>query len=175
MPYVDFQSFFSVLTQISPADDTFGWNIFVANQPVGQVNAGCEKKRVLERTFWGSSRELFCKFELYSEVSAGIRCALCATGITLVLATRRAIRSRHTWPFYYPCNIEHVFFVGHDPNAFWWVALQLRKFAHQATHIWWSRLWLGYQNFQILCILQGERTIWTEEEEFLQLLKQNGM
>ena len=34
MPYDDFQSFLSVFTQISPAVDTFGWKIFVANQPV---------------------------------------------------------------------------------------------------------------------------------------------
>jgi hypothetical protein len=34
MPYEGFQSFFNVLTQISPEPETFGWNIFVANQPV---------------------------------------------------------------------------------------------------------------------------------------------
>lgn len=33
MPYVDFQSFFSVLTQISPDEDTLGWKILVAIQP----------------------------------------------------------------------------------------------------------------------------------------------
>jgi len=33
MPYVDFQSFLSVFTQISPELETLGWNIFVANQP----------------------------------------------------------------------------------------------------------------------------------------------
>lgn len=33
IPYVDFQSFLSVLTQISPAVETLGWKILVANQP----------------------------------------------------------------------------------------------------------------------------------------------
>ena len=48
MPYVDFQSFFSVFTQISPVDDTFGWNIFVANQPVGHVNTMYNEKSPFE-------------------------------------------------------------------------------------------------------------------------------
>ena len=34
MPYDDFQSFLRVLTQISPALETFGWNILVVNQPI---------------------------------------------------------------------------------------------------------------------------------------------
>jgi len=34
MPKDDCQSFFKVLTQISPAEETFGWKILVANQPV---------------------------------------------------------------------------------------------------------------------------------------------
>lgn len=34
MPYVDFQSFFNVLTHISPLVETFGWNILVASQPI---------------------------------------------------------------------------------------------------------------------------------------------
>ena len=34
---VAFQSFFSVLTQISPAFETFGWKILVANQPGTKV------------------------------------------------------------------------------------------------------------------------------------------
>ena len=33
MPYDACQSFLSVFTQMSPAEDTFGWKIFVANQP----------------------------------------------------------------------------------------------------------------------------------------------
>ena len=37
MPYEDFQSFFSVFTQISPAVETLGWNIFVASQPISII------------------------------------------------------------------------------------------------------------------------------------------
>ena len=33
MPKDDCQSFFKVLTQISPVEETFGWKILVANQP----------------------------------------------------------------------------------------------------------------------------------------------
>ena len=39
MPYDDFQSLLSVLTEISPALETFGWNIFAANQPVNVISA----------------------------------------------------------------------------------------------------------------------------------------
>jgi hypothetical protein len=35
MPYDDCQSFFNVFTQISPAEETFGWKILVANQHFG--------------------------------------------------------------------------------------------------------------------------------------------
>lgn len=69
--------------------------------------------------FWRSSGELFCKFEFHTEVSSSIRCTL--------------------WPLNYSSNIEHIFFVGNDPNAFWWVALQFCKLAHQAAHIWRNR------------------------------------
>lgn len=37
MPYDDCQSFFNVFTQISPAEETFGWKILVANQPMPVV------------------------------------------------------------------------------------------------------------------------------------------
>lgn len=39
MPKDDCQSFFKVLTQISPAEETFGWKIFVANQPEMEMSA----------------------------------------------------------------------------------------------------------------------------------------
>ena len=35
MPRLDCQSFLSVLTQISPAFEMFGWKIFVKKKPLG--------------------------------------------------------------------------------------------------------------------------------------------
>jgi len=37
MPRSGFQSFFKVLTQISPCGDTFGWNILVRKKPFGGI------------------------------------------------------------------------------------------------------------------------------------------
>jgi hypothetical protein len=74
MPYVDFQSFFSVLTQISPELDTFGWKILVANQPAATNQLGgstmCEeRRRTLRRGCW----ELLGELKLHPEVSSSIR------------------------------------------------------------------------------------------------------
>ena len=108
---------------------------------LSDMSTRCTMKKVLlRRTFWRSSGELFCKFEFHTEVSSSIRCTLCATVMTSVLATKHSIRRKRTWPLNYSSNIKHIFFVGNDPNAFWWVALQFCKLAHQAAHIWRNRL-----------------------------------
>jgi hypothetical protein len=51
MPYDDFQSFLRVLTQISPAPETFGWKIFVMNRPErlherGQTEYGAQRSYI---------------------------------------------------------------------------------------------------------------------------------
>lgn len=48
MPYDDFQSFLRVLTQISPAPETFGWKIFVMNRP--------ERRHERSQTKFGARR-----------------------------------------------------------------------------------------------------------------------
>lgn len=49
MPWLGFQSFFNVLTQISPAADTFGWKILVKNTPVwGAGVHRCTEKQLEE-------------------------------------------------------------------------------------------------------------------------------
>ena len=40
------QSFFSTLTQISPAFDTFGWNIFVMKKPTHSTAVPCQRVHV---------------------------------------------------------------------------------------------------------------------------------
>jgi len=42
IPYDDCQSFFSVFTQISPAEETFGWKILVVNQPTATRIDQCD-------------------------------------------------------------------------------------------------------------------------------------
>lgn len=79
IPYVDFQSFFSVLTQISPVAPTFGWKIFVANQPGKLRLAQRPVKSQKSVTFWRSSGELVRKFELDAKVSSCVWRALFPT------------------------------------------------------------------------------------------------
>jgi hypothetical protein len=77
MPYDDCQSFFNVFTQISPAEETFGWKILVANQPMPIVVDNMIRRSTMTRTFRGCSGEFVCKLESHPEVPTRVWCLLC--------------------------------------------------------------------------------------------------
>lgn len=82
IPYDDFQSFLSVFTQISPTVETFGWNIFVANQPEGKRSTLRSNEGVMTgflRTFWWGGRELLGEVEPNPKVATRIGRALYST------------------------------------------------------------------------------------------------
>jgi len=79
MPYEDCQSFFNVLTQISPAFDTLGWKIFVANQPTTEKNQYMSQppEGTLRQTLWRCCWELLSELELDSKIASSVRGSLC--------------------------------------------------------------------------------------------------
>lgn len=76
IPKDDCQSFFKVLTQISPADDTFGWKILVANQPKVSNSAYSSRAAQTKLAFWWCRRKFASEAEFDFEVAAGVWCTL---------------------------------------------------------------------------------------------------
>lgn len=144
MPKDDCQSFFKVLTQISPAEETFGWKILVANQPDGGASAscGCVGSQRKRPTFWWCSRELAREAEFYLEVTAGVWCTLCKRRGKRMQGYRQGplafiFKSPPTWSFDNPSNVKHIIFIRDDANSFRWICSEFVELLHEPTKYGW--------------------------------------
>ena len=145
MPKDDCQSFFKVLTQISPAEETFGWKILVANQPMveNQPRVACVGGRGRKPTFRWCSRELAREAELDLEVTASVWCTLCKSsrredvvwsGASCVYPHNKSLPTRS---FDNPSHIEHIVLIRDDANSLGWICPELIELLHESTkHSW---------------------------------------
>lgn len=171
MPKSGFQSFFSVLTQISPLVATFGWKIFVMKNAFGGVCGKSLPKTNLTRKnppAYGvpavhekvkkikyKNKSQFSKSNKIHSIKMDIEHCLVVKFMKIAL---QHIASHHirwlikeigiclrTWPLKHSLNIGYIWLVDFYFNTFRWICMDLMHFLHHlANYLWWQIFYIRW-------------------------------